>query len=127
MVTLKLASFEDVRQARARVGELARAAGLQDAEAAILTTGELGNNCVEHGGQSSGLLRVGSGPGWLSLQFENRCARRPNWLTRKPEAVEGFRTRGYGLPLARALARCVDCRWTRGRVIISAEFSSSDQ
>ena len=59
MVTIELASFDDVRQARARVGEFARAAGLRDPEAAVMTTGELGNNCVEHGGESPGLLRVG--------------------------------------------------------------------
>ncbi len=127
MVTIELASFDDVRQARARVGEFARAAGLRDPEAAVMTTGELGNNCVEHGGESPGLLHVGSGPGWLSLQFENQCARRPQWRTRKPVAVAGFRTGGYGLQLARALAQRVDCRWTKGRCIISAEFGSSDQ
>jgi anti-sigma regulatory factor (Ser/Thr protein kinase) len=122
MVTIELASFDDVRQARARVDEFARAAGLRDPEAAVLTTGELGNNCVEHGGESPGVLRVGSGPGWLSLHFENQCTRRPHWRTRKPVAVDGYRTGGYGLLLARALARRVDCRWAKGRVIISAEF-----
>ena len=127
MGTIELASFDDVRQARARVGEFARAAGLRDPEAAVMTMGELGNNCVEHGGESPGLLHVGSGPGWLSLQFENHCLRRPRWQTRKPVAVDGFRTGGYGLPLARALAQRVDCRWTKGRCIISAEFGSADQ
>jgi anti-sigma regulatory factor (Ser/Thr protein kinase) len=122
MVTIELASFDDVRQARARVGECARAAGVRDPEAAVLTTGELGNNCVEHGGEGPGLLRVGSGPGWLALQFENYCPRRPPWRTRKPVAVAGCRSGGYGLPIARALARRVDCRWTGGRVIISADF-----
>ena len=122
MVTIELTSFDDVRRARAQVGEFARAAGLRDPAAVVMTTGELGNNCVEHGSESPGLLRVGSGPGWLSLQFENQCARRPQWRTRKPVAVAGFRTGGYGLQVARALARRVDCRWTAGRVIISAEF-----
>jgi hypothetical protein len=122
MVTIELTSFDDVRRARARVGEFARAAGLRDPEAAVTTTGELGNNCVEHGGESPGLLRVGCGPGWLSLQFENQCAQRPHWRTRKPVAVAGFRTGGYGLQIACALARRVDRRWTNGRVIISAEF-----
>jgi hypothetical protein len=122
MVTIELASFEDVRQARARVGEFARAAGVRDPEAAVLTAGELGNNCVEHGGDAPGLLRVGSGPGWLSLQFENPCVRRPQWRTRKPVAAAGCRTGGYGLQIAHALARRVDCRWTGGRVIVSADF-----
>jgi anti-sigma regulatory factor (Ser/Thr protein kinase) len=122
MVTIELTSFDDVRQARARIGEFARAAGLRDPEAAVTTTGELGNNCVEHGGESPGLLRVGCEPGRLSLQFENHCAQRPQWRTRKPVAVAGYRTGGYGLQIARALARRVDCRWTNGRVIIRAEF-----
>ena len=122
MVTIELTSFKDVRRARERVGQLARAAGLPDPEAAVMAAGELGNNCVEHGGQSPGLLRVGCEQGRLSLQFENPCERRPQWRTRKPVAVAGFRTGGYGLQIARALARRVDCRWTKGRVIISAEF-----
>jgi hypothetical protein len=122
MVTIELTSFDDVRQARARVGEFARAAGVQDPEAAVMTAGELGNNCVEHGGEGPGLLRVGIGPGWLSLQFENQCARHPQWRTRKPVAVAGYRTGGYGLQIARAPARRVDCRWTGGRVIISADL-----
>jgi anti-sigma regulatory factor (Ser/Thr protein kinase) len=122
MVTIELASFEDVRQARAQVREFARSAGVRDPEAAVLTTGELGNNCVEHGGERPGLLRVGCGPGWLSLQFENPCERRPSWRTRKPIAVDGFRTGGYGLQLVQALATRVDRRWANGRVTISAEF-----
>ena len=127
MVNIELSNFDDVRAVRKWVGDLARAAGIHDPEAAVMAAGELGNNCVEHGGESPGLLHVGSGPGWLSLQFENQCARRPQWRTRKPVAVDGFRTGGYGLQLARALARRVDCRWTDGRIIISAEFDSSDQ
>jgi anti-sigma regulatory factor (Ser/Thr protein kinase) len=122
MVTMELASYHDVREARARVSELARAAGLRDPEAAVLTTGELGNNCIEHGGERPGRLRVGCEPGRLSLEFENACERRPNWRTRKPVAVDGFRTGGYGLQIARALAQRVDCHWTKGRVIIHAEF-----
>jgi hypothetical protein len=46
MVTIELTSFDDVRRAPARVGEFARAAGLQDPEAAVMTTGELANNHV---------------------------------------------------------------------------------
>ena len=122
MVTIELTSFEDVQRARAQVGEFARATGLRDPEAVVTTTGELGNNCVEHGGERPGLLRVGCEQGRLSLQFENPCERRPRWRTRKPVAVDGFRTGGYGLQIARALARRVDCRWTDGRVIIRAEF-----
>jgi hypothetical protein len=91
MVTIELTSFEDVRQARERVGQLARAAGLPDPEAAVLAAGELGNNCVEHGGEGPGLPRVQSGPGRLALQFENPCGRRPKWRTQKPVAVGGFR------------------------------------
>jgi anti-sigma regulatory factor (Ser/Thr protein kinase) len=123
MVTIELTSFEDVRQARERVGQLARAAGLPDPEAAVLAAGELGNNCIEHGGEGPGLLRVQSGPGRLALQFENPCGRRPKWRTQKPVAVGGFRTGGYGLPMARALARRVDCRWQKGRAVVWAEFA----
>jgi hypothetical protein len=36
--------------------------------------------------------------------------------------MEEFRTGGYGLPLARALARSLHCRWANGRVIVCAEF-----
>ena len=122
MVTIELTSFEDVRRAREHVGQLARAAGLPDPEAAVMTAGELGNNCVEHGGEGPGLLRVRCGPGRLSLQFENRCARRPQWRTRKPVLVAGFGSGGYGLPMARALARRLDCRWKNGRAVVCAEF-----
>jgi hypothetical protein len=122
MVTIELTSFEDVRQARERVGQLARAAGLPDPEAAVLAAGELGNNCVEHGDEGSGLLRVHCGSGRLALEFENPCGRRPQWRTQKPVAVAGFRTGGYGLQMARALARRVDCRWENGRAVVCAEF-----
>jgi anti-sigma regulatory factor (Ser/Thr protein kinase) len=122
MVTIELTSFEDVRRARERVGQLARAAGLPDPEAAVMAAGELGNNCVEHGGAGPGLLRVQCGPGRLSLQFENPCGRRPRWRTQKPVVVAGFRSGGYGLPMARALARRVDCRWQNGRAVVCAEF-----
>jgi hypothetical protein len=120
MVTIELASFEDVRRAREQVGQLARAAGLLDPEAAVMTAGELGNNCLEHGGEGPGLLRVRCGPGRLALQFENRCARRPQWRTRKPVVVAGFRSGGYGLQMA--LARRLDCRWKNGRAVVCAEF-----
>ena len=69
-----------------------------------------------------GLLRIGCGPGRLSLQFENDCEQRPDWRTRKPAAVAEFRTGGYGLPIARALARRVNCRWKNGRVLVRAVF-----
>ena len=122
MVTIELTSFEDVRRARERVGQLARAAGLPDPEAAVMAAGELGNNCVEHGGEGPGLLRVQCGPGRLSLGFENPCGRRPQWRTRKPVVVAGFRSGGYGLQMARALARRLDCRWKNGRAVVCAEF-----
>jgi anti-sigma regulatory factor (Ser/Thr protein kinase) len=123
MVTIEITNFDDVRQARERVGQLARAAGLPDPEAAVLATGELGNNCIEHGDAGPGLLRVQYGPGRLSLQFENPCGRRPQWRTQKPVAVGGFRTGGYGLQMSRALARRVECRWQNGRAVVCAEFA----
>jgi anti-sigma regulatory factor (Ser/Thr protein kinase) len=121
-LTMELSSFNDVYLARQWVGNLARTAGLQDPEAAVLTAGELGNNCVEHGGECPGRLRVGCEQGRLSLQFENPCERRPDWRTQKPVAVAEFRTGGYGLSIARALASRVRCRWTKGRVVVRAEF-----
>lgn len=108
MVAMMLASFDDVRMARRCVSDLARAAGIEDPGAAALAAGELGNNGVEHGGHAPGLLRIGAKPGCLSLQFENACERRPSWETRKP--VEPYRTRGYGLPLVRALAQGLNYR-----------------
>ena len=125
MVAIMLASFEDVRMARRCVCDLAQAAGIEDPSAAALVTGELGNNCVEHGTHAPGLLRVGCKPGSLSLQFENICERRPDWRTQKPLAVEAFRTGGFGLPLARALARSLNCRWADGRAVIRAEFGAA--
>src|SRR6476469_4493518 len=124
MVAIMLASFEDVRKARQCVRDLAQAAGIEDPGAAALVTGELGNNCVEHGSHAPGLLRIGCKPGALSLQFENRCVRRPDWRSRKPLAVGTFRTGGYGLPLARALARNLSRRWDHGRAVVRAEFSA---
>jgi hypothetical protein len=123
MVALRLENYEDVRRARACAQDLAQAAGLEDPAAVAMATSELGNNCVEHGQVSPGLLRIGCGPGRLSLQFENSCERKPSWCSRKPIAVGQFRTGGYGLPIVRALARTVNCRWTRGRVVVRAEFS----
>jgi anti-sigma regulatory factor (Ser/Thr protein kinase) len=122
MVAIQLLNFEDVRKAREWVDDLAQAAGIDDPAAAVLTTGELGNNCVEHGAAAPGLLWIGCQRGRLILQFENRCAAPPDWRTLKPEAVGEFRTGGYGLQIARALARSVNCRWVDGRVIVSAEF-----
>ena len=124
MVAMVLGSFEDVRKARQCVGDLAQAAGLEDPGAAALVTGELGNNCVEHGNPAPGLLRIGCKPGTLTLQFENACERRPDWRSRKPLAVEAFRTGGYGFPLARALARSLSRRWADGRVVVRAEFGA---
>ena len=135
MFSIQLSTFEDVRKAREWVGQMAQAAGIRDPGAAIMATGELANNCVEHGGDSEfargcpakrgpggGLLRIGCEPGRLSLQFENDCEQRPDWRTRKPAAVAEFRTGGYGLPIARALARRVNCRWKNGRVLVRAVF-----
>src|SRR5689334_18532805 len=122
MVAIRLASFEDVRTAREWVGDLAAAAGIHDPGGAMLAAGELGNNCVEHGSEAPGLLWVGCGQGRLSLRFENPCAEPPEWRTRKPLAVDQFCTGGYGLQIARALARSVNCRWADGRVIVRAEF-----
>src|SRR5687767_11208021 len=103
MVCIELSSFNDVRAARKQVDDLARAAGIHDPEAAVMAAGELGNNCVEHGGGRPGRLRIGCRQGRLLLHFENSCDQRPNWRTRKPVAVADFRTGGYGLGIARAL------------------------
>jgi anti-sigma regulatory factor (Ser/Thr protein kinase) len=122
MVRIELSSFDDVRAVRERVGDLARAAGLHDPEAAVMAAGELGNNCVEHGGGRSGLLQISRRQGRLSLHFENPCEQRPDWRTQKPVAVAEFRTGGYGLEIARALARTLNCRWKNGRLVVRAEF-----
>lgn len=124
MVAIMLASFEDVRKARRWVSDLAQAAGIEDPGAAALVTGELGNNCVEHGSDTPGLLRIGCKPGSLLLQFENPCDRRPDWRARKPLAVEEFRSGDYSLPLARALSQSLSCRWADGRAVVRAEFSA---
>jgi hypothetical protein len=120
MVNIALSSFDDVRAVRRWVCDLARAAGIHDPEAAVMVAGELGNNCVEHGGGRAGLLRIGCRQGRLSLQFENRCERCLNWRTRKPVAVAEFRTGGYGLEIVRALARTVNCRRKNGRLVVRA-------
>jgi anti-sigma regulatory factor (Ser/Thr protein kinase) len=122
MVAIRLTSFEDVRMARECVVDLAQAAGIQDLGAAVLATGELGNNCVEHGDPAPGLLWISCRPGRLRLQFENRCEQQPNWRTQKPMAVAAMRTGGYGLVLARALADRLSCHWAQGRVVVRAEF-----
>jgi anti-sigma regulatory factor (Ser/Thr protein kinase) len=122
MVHMELSSFDDVRAVRRRVGDLARAAGLHDPEAAVMAAAELGNNCVEHGGGRSGLLRIGCRPGRLSLHFQNPCEHCPDWRTRKLVAVAGFRTGGYGLEIVRVLARTLNCRWKDGRLVVRAEF-----
>jgi anti-sigma regulatory factor (Ser/Thr protein kinase) len=123
MVVMPLSSFEDVRRARQYVHDLALAVGIQDPSAATLTTAELGNNCVEHGSQAPGVLRIGGKRGRLSLRFENPCPQRPDWRTRKPVALGEFRTGGYGLQIVRALARSVNVRWANGRVVVRAEFA----
>jgi hypothetical protein len=122
MVALRLRGFEDVRHARECVRDLALAAGVPDAGAAVLAAGELGNNCVEHGDHAPALLLIGCAPGRLSLRFENRCELPPTWQTRKPIAVAEFRTGGYGLQLVRTLARRVVCGWCDGRAVVQAEF-----
>jgi anti-sigma regulatory factor (Ser/Thr protein kinase) len=125
MVAIPLASFEDVRRARQWVVDLAQVAGVPDLGAAALVTGELGNNCVEHGARTPGLLWVGCRPGRLWLRFENRCEQRPDWRTQKPAAVALAQTGGYGLPLARALADRLSCHWAQGQVVVRAEFGSA--
>ena len=60
MVAIRLSSFDDVRLARECARDLAQAAGVQDPGAVAQATGELGNNCVEHGSQTPGLLWIGS-------------------------------------------------------------------
>jgi hypothetical protein len=122
MVAIKIASFEDVRKARACARQLAQVAGVRDPGAVETTAGELGNNCVEHGGERPGLLWIGCQRGQLSMRFENLCEEQPSWQTHKPALVDEFRTGGYGLQIARALARSVHCRWSQGRVEIRAEF-----
>ncbi len=122
MIAIKLSSFEDVRIAREWVGNLALMAGIHDPGAAVQTAGELGNNCVEHGSQTPGMLWVGCRRGRLSLRFENACEQRPNWQTEKPALVEDFRASGYGLQIACALARSVNYHWKNGRVVVRAEF-----
>jgi anti-sigma regulatory factor (Ser/Thr protein kinase) len=122
MVAMRLTSFADVRTARECVRDLAVAAGIPDPAAAELTAAELGNNCIEHGSPMPGLLWIGCERGRLSLRFENPCAQRPDWCTRKPLALDGFRTGGYGLWLARALAPLVNCHWSHGRVVVRAVF-----
>jgi hypothetical protein len=101
---------------------LKRGAGVASRPGPLVAAGELGNNCIEHGGEGRGLLRVQCGPGRLSLGFENACGRRPQWRTRKPVVLAGFRSGGYGLQMARALARRLDCRWKNGRAVVCAEF-----
>jgi hypothetical protein len=109
MVTIELTSFEDVRQARERVGQLARAAGLPDPDAAVMAAGELGNNCIEHGSEGPGLLRVHCEPGRLSLQFENPCGRRPQLKTPAggvPSGAPRSRSSSPG-----SAAADTGCRW----------------
>jgi anti-sigma regulatory factor (Ser/Thr protein kinase) len=122
MVAIMLASFADVRMARQWVHDLAQAAGIEDPNAAALVTGELGNNCVEHGSSVPGLLRIGCKPGALCLQFENHCPQPPEWRSQKPLAMENLRTGGYGLPLAMAVASSLSRRWVDGRVVVRAIF-----
>jgi hypothetical protein len=123
MVALRLSSFEDVRVARECARDLAEAAGVHDPGAVVQATGELGNNCVEHGDRSAGLLWIGCGLGRLSMRFENASMERPTWSTQKPLVVEEFRTGGYGLQIAQALAQRVNCRWVDGHVVVEAEFA----
>jgi hypothetical protein len=122
MVAIRLTSFEDVRRARQCVVDLAQAAGIPDLGAAALVTGELGNNCVEHGAQAPGLLWISCRPGRLRLQFENRCEQQPDWRTQKPMALAAVCTGGHGLVLAWTLADRLSCRWAHGRVVVRAEF-----
>ncbi len=123
MVAIKISSFEDVRVARECARDLALAAGVEDPGAVELAAGELGNNCVEHSSFGPGLLWIGCGRGRLSMRFENPCDQRPNWCTQKPIVVDEFRSGGYGMQIARALARSVHCRWAAGRVVVRAEFA----
>jgi anti-sigma regulatory factor (Ser/Thr protein kinase) len=125
MVAIALSSFADVRNARECARDLARAAGIEDSAAVELATGELANNCVEHGSEGPGLLWIGCKPGSVSLRFENTCPQRPDWCSQKPLLVEEFRTGGYGLQIAGALAKSLHCRWAEGRVVVQAEFEES--
>jgi hypothetical protein len=77
MVAVMLASFADVRKARQCVHDLAEAAGIDDPGAAVLVTGELGNNCVEHGSPAHQLLggEVLTSP--VSIRQHGRLRRNP--------------------------------------------------
>jgi anti-sigma regulatory factor (Ser/Thr protein kinase) len=123
MVALRLSSFEDVRVARECARDLAGAAGVGDPDAVAQATGELGNNCVEHGDSGAGLLWIGCGHGRLRMRFENGSVERPTWNTRKPPVVGEHRAGGYGLKIAQAMAQRVHCRWMDGRVVVEAEFA----
>jgi hypothetical protein len=127
IVQMRLDSFDDVRTARERVRDLAYRAGIQDLDATMIVTAELGNNCVEHRDEAPGTLWICCQPGRLSLRLENCCGRRPTWCTRKPLALQEFRTGGYGLQIAQVLARRMTCRWVHGRVIVLAEFHEGRQ
>jgi anti-sigma regulatory factor (Ser/Thr protein kinase) len=123
MVVLRIADYKDVREARECVRDLAYAAGIGDPSAVALTTGELGNNCVEHGASSPALLWISCGRGRMTLRFENRCEQSPSWHTHKPVAIEEFRVGGYGMQIVRAIASDLSHGWTDGRAVVRAEFT----
>lgn len=125
MVVLRLSSYDDVRLARDYARALAEAAGIPDPDAVALVTDELGRNCVEYSSDGPSLLWIACKTGFLSLRFENPCEQPPSWCSRKPIVLDGFRTGGYGLLLARALARSLNCRWERGRAIVCTEFDGA--
>jgi anti-sigma regulatory factor (Ser/Thr protein kinase) len=123
MYAMVLADWEDVRRARECAGALARAVGVPEPEMVETAVMELGNNCLEHrDGEGVAVLRIGCSKGKVILQAENPCRRRPDWNTQKPEAVEGFRTGGYGMLLVTALASQLRATWRSGRVRVHAEF-----
>jgi len=107
---------------------MARAAGLRDPGAAVMAAGELANNCIEHGGDSElasargGLLRIGCGPGRLSLQFENDCEQRPDWRTRSPPPSPGSAPAAMGCRSPVPWRASVNYRWRNGRVFVRAEI-----
>jgi anti-sigma regulatory factor (Ser/Thr protein kinase) len=124
MLAMVLTDWNDIRRARDCAGALARAAGVAEPEMVETAVGEIGNNCLEHqDGSGVIVLRLGYQRGKLVLQAENPCRRRPSWQTAKPEAIDGFRTGGYGLLLVQTLASQLSRTWRQGRVVVRAEFA----
>jgi len=124
MVAMILTNAKDVREARERAHQLARAAGVAEPPMVEQAVGEIGNNCVEHlDGTGTAILRLGCRPGKLTLEAENPCQEPPTWQTRKPELMDGIRLGGYGLVLIRAIAQNARFEWRDGRALVRAEFA----